>query len=63
VQDVVLTLLAKEPSHGYDLRQRLVAALGPLGETLNTGQVYVTLTRLEKAGLVVQEREDAPVRG
>jgi DNA-binding PadR family transcriptional regulator len=63
VQDVVLTLLAKEPSHGYDLRQRLVAALGPLGETLNAGQVYVTLTRLERAGLVIQEREDAPVRG
>ncbi|MFA3876309.1 PadR family transcriptional regulator [Streptomyces sp. MMCC 100] len=63
MQDVVLALLAKEPSHGYDLRGRLVAALGPLGETLNAGQVYVTLTRLEKSGLVVQEREDAPVRG
>ncbi|MFI5612022.1 PadR family transcriptional regulator [Amycolatopsis sp. NPDC051903] len=63
MQDVVLALLAKEPSHGYDLRGRLVAALGPWGETLNVGQVYVTLTRLEKAGLVVQEREDEPVRG
>ncbi|MDA0564840.1 PadR family transcriptional regulator [Streptomonospora sp. S1-112] len=63
MQDVVLALLAKEPSHGYDLRRRLAAALGPLGEPLNAGQVYVTLTRLEKAGLVVQEREDAPVRG
>lgn len=63
MQDVVLALLAKEPSHGYDLRARLAAALGPLGQTLNAGQIYVTLTRLEKAGLVVQEREDAPVRG
>ncbi|MFB7287116.1 PadR family transcriptional regulator [Actinacidiphila glaucinigra] len=63
MQDVVLALLTKEPSHGYDLRRRLVAALGPLGETLNAGQIYVTLTRLEKAGLVVQEREDAPLRG
>lgn len=63
MQDVVLALLAKEPSHGYDLRRRLATALGPLGETLNAGQVYVTLTRLEKAGLVVQDREDAPVRG
>ncbi|MEV1006191.1 PadR family transcriptional regulator [Streptomyces sp. NPDC049881] len=63
MQDVVLALLTKEPSHGYDLRKRLAAALGPLGESLNAGQVYVTLTRLEKAGLVVQEREDAPVRG
>ncbi|WP_405394097.1 PadR family transcriptional regulator [Microbispora hainanensis] len=63
MQDVVLALLVKEPSHGYDLRQRLAAALGPLGDTLNAGQIYVTLTRLEKAGLVVQDREDAPVRG
>ncbi|MFD7713175.1 PadR family transcriptional regulator [Streptomyces sp. NPDC059786] len=63
MQDVVLALLAKEPSHGYDLRRRLAAALGPLGGSLNAGQVYVTLTRLEKAGLVVQEREDTPVRG
>ncbi|SEG79554.1 transcriptional regulator, PadR family [Actinacidiphila yanglinensis] len=63
MQDVVLALLVKEPSHGYELRQRLAAALGPLGESLNAGQVYVTLTRLEKAGLVVAEREDVPVRG
>ncbi|MBM7089813.1 PadR family transcriptional regulator [Streptomyces sp. S12] len=63
MQDVVLALLVKGPSHGYDLRGRLLAALGPLGETLNAGQVYVTLTRLEKAGLVVREREDASARG
>ncbi|MGW0982630.1 PadR family transcriptional regulator [Streptomyces xiamenensis] len=63
MQDVVLALLVKEPSHGYDLRGRLLAALGPLGETLNAGQVYVTLARLEKAGLVVQEHEDASARG
>lgn len=63
MQDVVLALLAKEPSHGYDLRRRLVAALGPVGEALNAGQIYVTLTRLEKAGLVLEEREDTPVRG
>jgi DNA-binding PadR family transcriptional regulator len=35
VQDVVLALLVKEPSHGYDLRRRLATALGPLGETVN----------------------------
>jgi DNA-binding PadR family transcriptional regulator len=55
-QEVVLAMLAKEPSHGYQLRARLRQALGPLGEALNAGQVYVTLTRLEKAGLVVSER-------
>jgi DNA-binding PadR family transcriptional regulator len=52
MQDVVLSLLAKEPAHGYELRQRLGAALGPAGGALNPGQVYVTLSRLERAGLV-----------
>jgi DNA-binding PadR family transcriptional regulator len=52
VQEVLLALLAKEASYGYQLRARLELALGPLAEALNGGQVYVTLTRLEKAGLV-----------
>jgi DNA-binding PadR family transcriptional regulator len=51
-QEVVLALLAKEPSHGYQLRTRLRQALGPLGDAMNDGQIYVTLTRLERAGLV-----------
>ncbi len=52
----MLALLAKEPSHGYQLRARLGAALGPLGDAMNAGQIYVTLARLEKAGLVACER-------
>ncbi|MBO3743203.1 PadR family transcriptional regulator [Actinoplanes flavus] len=55
-QEVVLAMLAKEPSHGYELRARLRDALGPLGEAMNAGQVYVTLTRLERAGLLTAER-------
>src|SRR5215469_8322792 len=55
-QEAVLAMLAKEPSHGYELRARLRQALGPLGEAMNAGQVYVTLTRLEKAGLVTCEQ-------
>ena len=54
-QEVVLAMLAKEPSHGYQLRARLRDALGPLGDAMNAGQVYVTLTRLEKAGLLAVE--------
>ena len=56
VQEVLLALLAKEASHGYELRARLQLALGPLAEALNAGHVYVTLNRLEKAGLVTSER-------
>ena len=55
-QEVVLAMLAKEPSYGYQLRARLRDALGPLGDAMNPGQVYVTLTRLEQAGLVAVER-------
>ena len=55
-QEVILAMLAKEPSHGYELRARLRQALGPLGDAMNDGHVYVTLTRLEKAGLVTSEQ-------
>lgn len=54
-QEVVLAMLAKEPSYGYQLRERLREALGPVGEGMNAGQIYVTLGRLEKSGLVVSE--------
>jgi DNA-binding PadR family transcriptional regulator len=57
-QEVVLAMLAKEPSHGYELRARLDRALGPLAEGINEGQIYVTLARLEKGGFVM--RDDAP---
>ena len=56
VQEVLLALLAREASHGYQLRARLQLALGPLAEVLNAGHVYVTLNRLQKAGLVTSER-------
>ncbi|MEN3615236.1 PadR family transcriptional regulator [Plantactinospora sp. ZYX-F-223] len=55
-QEVVLAMLAKEPSYAYQLGARLRDALGPLGDAMNAGQVYVTLTRLEKAGLLEVER-------
>jgi DNA-binding PadR family transcriptional regulator len=57
-QEVVLAMLAKEPSHGYELRTRLARALGPVAGDMSEAQMYVTLTRLEKGGLVA--RVDAP---
>ena len=54
-QEVVLAMLAKEPAHGYQLRARLRAALGPVGAEMNAGQIYVTLGRLENSGLVACE--------
>ena len=54
-QEVVLAMLAKEPSTGSRLRARLNDALGPLGEAMNDGQIYVNLARLEKAGLIARD--------
>ena len=58
-QEVVLALLAKEPSHGYELRSRIERALGPLAGGFNAGQMYVTLGRLEQSGLATSKREPA----
>jgi len=58
----VLALLAKEPSHGYELRARIERALGPLAVGFNAGQMYVTLGRLEQAGMVTSTREAAAER-
>jgi DNA-binding PadR family transcriptional regulator len=48
----LLALLANGPAHGYELKtameQRFGAVLGPL----NAGQVYTTLARLQRDGLV-----------
>jgi len=52
MREAILALLAKEPAHGYELRQQLGVAMGSVGDLLNPGQVYVTLSRLEGAGLV-----------
>jgi DNA-binding PadR family transcriptional regulator len=56
VQEVLLALLAAQPSHAYQVRARLQLALGPLAGALKEGQVYVTLSRLERAGLVTAQR-------
>ncbi len=59
-QEAVLAMLAKEPSQGYQLRARLDRALGPLRHAINDGQIYVTLGRLEKAGLVARAGHAGP---
>jgi DNA-binding PadR family transcriptional regulator len=62
-QEVVLAMLAKEPSSGSRLRARLNDALGPLGDAVNDGQIYVTLSRLESAGLIARQQASAPEAG
>jgi len=48
----LLALLAKEPAHGYELKSRLEQIFGEAYPSPNIGQVYLTLQRLERAGLV-----------
>ncbi|ADG87595.1 PadR family transcriptional regulator [Thermobispora bispora] len=48
----LLALLAKEPAHGYELKQSLEAIFGSAYPSPNIGQIYVTLNRLEKDGYV-----------
>jgi DNA-binding PadR family transcriptional regulator len=54
-------MLAKEPAPAYQLRARFDRALGPLGEAINDGQIYVTLGRLEKANLITRREPGAAV--
>src|SRR4051812_25609184 len=52
MRPVLLALLAKEPAHGYELKQALEQTFGGAYPSPNIGQIYVTLGRLEKDGLV-----------
>jgi DNA-binding PadR family transcriptional regulator len=47
----VLGLLSREPLHGYEVKNRFEDLLGGTWE-VNIGQIYTTLQRLERDGLV-----------
>ncbi len=51
----LLALLAKEPAHGYELKQALEQTFGAAYPQPNIGQIYVTLSRLERDGLIQGE--------
>jgi DNA-binding PadR family transcriptional regulator len=48
----LLALLAKEPAHGYELKNLLEQTFGAAYPSPNIGQIYVTLQRLERDALV-----------
>jgi DNA-binding PadR family transcriptional regulator len=58
----LLGLLAHDPKHGYDLKNELEQALGGHWE-INFGQIYTTLARMERDGLVEVVDEDRDGRG
>ncbi|GAA2505422.1 PadR family transcriptional regulator [Streptomyces gobitricini] len=51
----LLALLARGPAHGYELKRDLEQLLGSAYPPTNVGQIYVTLGRLEKSGLIEGE--------
>ncbi len=53
MRELFLALLAGERGHGYELKQTLEQEFGALLPALNAGQIYSTLARLERDGLVV----------
>ena len=62
IKHALLGLLAQGPQHGYDLKTAFEADLSP-DSPLNFGQVYTTLERLERDGLVshhVVTQEERP---
>jgi DNA-binding PadR family transcriptional regulator len=53
MREFFLTLLAGQGGYGYELRQTLEREFGDLLPALNGGQIYTTLARLERDGLIV----------
>jgi DNA-binding PadR family transcriptional regulator len=62
VREGLLLLLEERPRHGYELRSEFEARTASLWR-LNSGQVYTTLERLERDGLVVSEPDDEDPSG
>ena len=61
VREGLLALLASGPRHGYQLKTGFESATGGMWP-LNVGQVYTTLERLERDGLVASSEIDGQTR-
>ena len=57
VRHALLALLAEQPRYGLQLRQEFEARTGDVWP-LNVGQVYTTLQRLERDGLVESDDDE-----
>ena len=64
VRHALLALLSEGPKYGLQLREEFEARTGEVWP-LNVGQVYTTLQRLERDGLVESDdaEEDGPAEG
>ena len=63
MRHALLALLSEHPKYGLQLRQEFEARTGEVWP-LNVGQVYTTLQRLERDGLVASDGDgDGPQKG
>lgn len=63
MRELFLALLSGERAHGYELKQSLEQGFGELLPAVNAGQIYVTLGRLERDGLIVGQAVPGDSRG
>jgi DNA-binding PadR family transcriptional regulator len=63
MRELFLALLSGDHAHGYELKRSLEQEFGSLLPALNAGQIYTTLARLERDGLVVGEAVPGDSRG
>jgi DNA-binding PadR family transcriptional regulator len=61
MRQAVLALLKEGPKHGLLLKEEFSDEFGPAWPEVNAGQVYVTLQRLQRDGLV--DAEEVPQEG
>jgi DNA-binding PadR family transcriptional regulator len=61
IREGLLALLADQPKHGYQLKLDLEAATGD-SISINVGQIYSTLQRLERDGLIEDGGKDSDGR-
>lgn len=52
MRETILAFLADAPAHGYELKQAIEQTFGDAWPPINIGQIYTTLSRLERDNLV-----------
>src|SRR5580698_9897580 len=56
-QHVILALLESGPSHGWQMKSRIEAALGPEYGGLNKGYIYEVIHKMEREQLITSRVE------
>jgi DNA-binding PadR family transcriptional regulator len=56
-QHVILALLESGPSHGWEMKSRIEAALGPEYGGLNKGYIYEVIHKMEREGSITSHVE------